>query len=142
MMELFGVKLQLNKEALAVMVLLWYLYNLMVAGSSIGFVVLGFVMVFLVPGYCWVDSLVKAEDQLERFVLAVALSVSIVILSIVWMNLVFKIPITRVGVFADIALISIAGMLWEHRDIFGMKVARPVSVVEEVKKNIKKSKKK
>ena len=109
-----------QKEVLLIIVLGWYLFNMLVSNSVWASIFLGFTLVFLVPGYSWVDSLVKTEDQLERFVLAVALSISLVILSIIFMNLVFKVQITQASVFADIAVVSIAGILWENRSLLGL----------------------
>jgi uncharacterized membrane protein len=135
------------KEALLLIVLGWYLFNLFVSNSMWASVFLGFALVFLVPGYSWVDSLIKTEDQLEKFVLAVALSISMVILSIVWMNLVFKIQITQLSVFADIAVISLIGMGWEHRNLVGLGGLNPISApapkgkVRKTKAKKKKSKK-
>jgi uncharacterized membrane protein len=135
------------KEILLLIVIGWYLFNLLVSNSMWVSIILGFSLVFLVPGYSWVDSLVKTEDQIERFVLAVALSISLVILSIVWMNLIFKIQITKMSVFVDIALISIAGMIWENRKIMGfsgkgsVSPKRPQKRTKKRKKSRRKSKK-
>jgi len=129
------------KTASILIVLAWYAFNLLVTNSSIGFILLGFALVFLVPGYSWIDSLAKTEDQLERFVLAVALSISLVILSIVWMNLVFKIQINQTSIFADIVLISLAGLVWENRGLVGFGQAPPVKKTLAKKKRAKSSKK-
>ncbi len=129
------------RAVVILIVLAWYLFNMLVSNSMWASIILGFALVFLVPGYSWVDSLAKTEDQLERFVLAVALSISLVILSIVWMNLVFKIQITQTSVFWDIALISIAGLVWENRGLFGFgggKAVSPPVVEKPVKKHKKK----
>ena len=137
------------KVVLLLIVLGWYLFNMLVSNSIWASIFLGFALVFLVPGYSWVDSLVKTEDQLERFVLAVALSISLVILSIIWMNLVFKIQITQASVFADIAVVSIAGILWENRSLLGVggtatttqhpKASKPLKKAGKVGKLKKKS---
>ena len=130
------------KAALVLIALGWYAFNLFVSNSMWASIFLGFSLVFLVPGYSWVDSLVKTEDQVERFVLAVAISISLVILSIVWMNLVFRIPITQFSVFADIALISLLGLAWENRGLFGVPVAdTPVSSPVVAKARKKRTKK-
>jgi len=128
------------KAALILIVLAWYLFNMLVSNSMWASIFLGFSLVFLVPGYSWVDSMIKTEDQIERFVLAVAISISLVILSIVWMNLVFKIQITQFSIFADIALISLAGLLWENRGLFGLggTAASSPAVEKPVKKRRKK----
>ena len=107
----------LTKRNLILLALGWYLFNLTVSQSSIAYVLLGFALVFLVPGYAWIDLFVRTEDELERFVLAVAISISAVIISGVWMNLVFKIPVTKANVFGDIALITLAGLFVEWKGL-------------------------
>lgn len=128
------------KSALILVVLGWYAFNLVFSNSLWASVLLGFALVFLVPGYSWVDSLARTDDQIERLVLAVAISISLVILSIVWMNLVFRIPISQATVFADIAVISLSGLAWEARGLFGSSDTRVSS--PPVEKGAKKRKKK
>ena len=127
----------ITKRNLILFALGWYLFNLLVSQSTIAYVILGFALVFLVPGYAWVDSLVRTEDEIERFVLAVALSISAVIISVVWMNLVFKIAITKANVFADITIITLAGLIWEWKK----GVAKPAPV-KKIKEKTRKRRKK
>lgn len=93
-------------------VILWYLFNLYVSKSQWGSIVLGVLLVFLVPGYSWSLTLAKDSKGLERFVISAVLSVSLVILSLLVMNMVLKIPLTRTTVLWDIILVSVAGLAW------------------------------
>lgn len=95
---------------LVLSVILWYVFNLYVSKSQLGSIVLGGLLVFLVPGYSWGLTLARDSAGLERFVISVVLSVSLVILSLLAMNLALRIPLNRTTVLWDIVLISIAGL--------------------------------
>jgi len=96
--------------------LIWYGINLFGPQSKIASAVLGFALVFLVPGYSWVISM-NYKDPIEEFVVAVAISVSLVIISLITMNMLLGVLITQVSVFADITLLSVAGLLyWWKQD--------------------------
>lgn len=97
-------------------VLAWYGINMVGPQSSTASAVLGFMLVFLVPGYSWVVSM-NYKDPIEEFVVAVALSVSMVIISLIALNMVLGVMITQVSVFADVAILSGAGLAyWFKQD--------------------------
>lgn len=92
-----------------------YAINMFGPNSSTASAVLGFALIFLVPGYSWVISM-NYKDPIERFVVAVAISISLVIISLISMNLVLGVSITQASVFGDIAILSIAGLIyWEKK---------------------------
>lgn len=93
-------------------VILWYVFNLYVSKSQWGSIVLGALLVFVVPGYSWSLTLAKDSKGLEKFVISVVLSVSLVILSLLVMNMVLKVPLNQITVFCDIVVISLAGLTY------------------------------
>ncbi len=93
-------------------VILWYVFNLYVSKSQWGSIVLGVLLVFVVPGYSWSLTLARDSKGLERFVISVVLSVSLVILSLLVMNMVLKIPLTQATVLSDIIAVSLAGLTY------------------------------
>ncbi len=93
-------------------VILWYIFNLYVSKSWWGSIVLGVLLVFIVPGYSWSLTLAKDSGGLEKFVICVVLSVSLVILSLLVMNMALKIPLTQATVLWDIIVVSMAGLVY------------------------------
>ncbi len=93
-------------------VILWYIFNLYVSKSQWGSIALGTLLVFVVPGYAWSLTLASDSKGLEKFVISVVLSVSLVILSLLAMNLVLKIPLNQITVLCDIVVISLAGLTY------------------------------
>ncbi len=93
-------------------VILWYIFNLYVSKSQWGSIVLGVLLVFIVPGYSWSLTLARDSAGLERFVISVVLSVSLVILSLLVMNMALKIPLTQATVLWDIMAVSLAGLAY------------------------------
>jgi len=94
----------------------WYAVNMLGPNSSTASAVLGFLLVFLVPGYSWVISMNYA-DPLEEFVVAIAVSISLVIMSLIFVNMALGLRITQASVFVDVALISLAGLgYWRQKD--------------------------
>lgn len=93
-------------------VILWYVFNLYVSKSQWGSIVLGTLLVFAVPGYSWSLTLARDSHGLEKFVISVVLSVSLVILSLLVMNMVLKIPLTQATVLWDIIAVSLGGLAY------------------------------
>lgn len=71
-------------------------------------------MIFFVPGYAWATALFWEDevDYIERFTISFALSISLVILTIIYLNLVLRIKITRGMVLTDIITITLLGVLY------------------------------
>jgi len=94
----------------------------------------GLMLVFVVPGYAWTIGLFDDEeiDAIERFTIAFAVSIALVVLSIIYLNMLMGIKITRLTVIGDIALITLLGLAywgWKREGWFGGKVpvAKPAS---------------
>ncbi len=119
MLEFFKTRYSIPYSVLAI--LAWYGINMLGPQSKVASAVLGFLLVFLVPGYAWVVSM-DYDDPIEEFVVAVAVSISLVIISLIVMNMTFGILITQASVYADILVISLAGLLywWKREEIEGM----------------------
>jgi len=64
--------------------------------------ILGVALVFFAPGFTW-SLFIRNINRLERLVVSFGLSIAIVTLSILFLNLVFKMPIT--GPNATITLV-------------------------------------
>ena len=113
MLALFRSKYAVPYFVLATIAL--YAINMFGPASKTASAILGFALIFLAPGYSWVISM-NYTDKLEEFVVGVALSISLVIISLITMNLALGITITQASVFLDVALLSLAGLAyWQNK---------------------------
>jgi uncharacterized membrane protein len=70
--------------------------------------ILGFILVFFLPGFAWTLIFFRQVSVLERIVFSFGLSIAIVTLSIVFANLVFGMGITG---FNSVLVISVVTIL-------------------------------
>jgi hypothetical protein len=83
--------------------------------------VLGIIFLFLAPGYPWVLCLFDKNelDGLERFTLAIGLSISLVVLLWIYLNIGLKIKFERRNVFLSIFFISLSGLVaWYYLRVY------------------------
>jgi len=69
--------------------------------------ILGFVLVFFLPGFAWTLVFFKQIKLIERIALSFGLSIAIVTLSILALNLLFGIKITGLNSFLIILIVTI-----------------------------------
>lgn len=92
-----------------------YLYNFYFANSRTGALILGFLLLFVVPGYAWGLTLVKSKDALEKFVLSSGVGIALVVIMLVFTNLVLRLPLTQENTMWQLALLSFAGLgYWKY----------------------------
>lgn len=90
----------------------------------------GLLLIFFVPGYAWVAALFDQEeiDAIERFTISFAVSIALIILSILYLNMLFKIKITQIMVIADIIFITIIGIsYWGWKKMNWFSSAKPAN---------------
>ena len=63
--------------------------------------ILGFILVFLVPGFAWTLVFFKQIDVLERIALSFGLSIAVVTLSILVLNKLIGIRISELNLLAN-----------------------------------------
>ncbi len=69
--------------------------------------ILGLIYVLFVPGYVMVRLFFNEVDWIEKAALSMGLSISLVILSVMFSNLIFRIPITPITNFLVILAVII-----------------------------------
>ena len=81
--------------------------------------ILGFTLVFFLPGFAWTFIFFKKINVIERVVLSFALSIAIVTLSILLLNVVFGMRITGFNSVLVIIFITVvpAGAYYLNRYI-------------------------
>lgn len=68
---------------------------------------LGFIIVFLLPGFAWTLIFFRKVNILERIALSFGLSIALVTLSILALNLLFKVRITGLNSLLIIIVVTI-----------------------------------
>ncbi len=68
---------------------------------------LGFIIVFFLPGFAWTLVFFRRVNLLERIVLSFGLSIAVVTLSILALNLLFGVKITGLNSFMTILIVTI-----------------------------------
>ena len=68
--------------------------------------ILGFVLVFIVPGFAWTLVLFRQINRLERIALSFGLSIALVTLSVLFTNVVLGISITGPNSLLTILVIT------------------------------------
>jgi uncharacterized membrane protein len=70
--------------------------------------ILGFIIVFLVPGFAWSLVFFRKVNILERIVLSLGLSVALVTLSVIFLNVLLHISIN--GLNALLTIIALTAL--------------------------------
>jgi len=77
-------------------------------------VLLGFILVFLLPGFAWSLVFFKKIKLLERIALSFGLSIVVVILSIFVLNVLFRVSITALNSLLIITVITIVPIFFYY----------------------------
>jgi len=88
---------------LSVIISLFFKYNYFSSLRAI----LGLIYVLFLPGYVVVRCFFKEVDWIEKAALSFGLSIALVILSVMFSNMLFKIPITAITNFLVILVVMI-----------------------------------
>ena len=72
--------------------------------------IIGFILVFFLPGFAWTFVFFNRVSVIERIVLAMGLSIAIVTISVLVLHLVFGLKITGGTSLVAIAIIIAAGV--------------------------------
>lgn len=105
----------------AVLVLSLHIVNTFLSKNNVLQIPLGIVSTLFVPGYLWLPLVLnRPAGAMERALLSIALSISIVIFSVSVTSLVLKIPLTDRSVPVILALISALGLVF--RRIFAKRI--------------------
>ena len=91
--------------------------TLSILGSvSVVRIILGFILVFILPGFAWtlVFFYGRQINHLERLALSVGLSIAIVTLSILAVHLLFGVSITSINSIIVILGITIIPVIWYY----------------------------
>jgi uncharacterized membrane protein len=70
----------------------------------------GIIIVFFVPGFAWTLALFNRINNAERIALSIGISIATVTLSVLALNLLFKIQITGTNALITIAVITALGL--------------------------------
>lgn len=70
-------------------------------------IILGFVLIFFLPGFTWSLVLLKQLRIIERLIISVALSIVVVTISILFANRLFGVPITGINSVLIIGTVSV-----------------------------------
>jgi uncharacterized membrane protein len=69
--------------------------------------ILGVIIVFFLPGFAWTLALFKKLKNVERIALSVGLSIALVTLSVLVVNLLFKVRITGTNALITILVVTV-----------------------------------
>ena len=72
--------------------------------------IIGFIIVFFVPGFAWTLALFNKINNVERIALSVGISIATVTLSVLALNLFFKVKITGTNALITIIVITVIGL--------------------------------
>jgi uncharacterized membrane protein len=72
--------------------------------------ILGVIIVFFVPGFAWTLALFNKINIIERIALTIGISIATVTLSVLILNLAFKIDINGNNALITIAVITAIGL--------------------------------
>ncbi len=73
--------------------------------------ILGFVLVFFLPGFAWTLVIFKKVNYIERIALSFGLSIALVTLSVLLANVIFNIRITGLNSFLTIIIITVVPLV-------------------------------
>ncbi len=68
--------------------------------------ILGFILVFFLPGFAWTLVFFRQIKVVERIALSFGLSIAVVTLSLLFLNMVFKIRLTTLNIVMIIIVIT------------------------------------
>ncbi|MFC2067027.1 DUF1616 domain-containing protein [Chloroflexota bacterium] len=91
----------------------WYAGQIVEFGASgfeavnIGRAILGFILVFFLPGFAWTLIFFKSITAIERIVLSFGLSIALVTLSILALNVLLNVRITGTNSLLIIVVLTI-----------------------------------
>jgi uncharacterized membrane protein len=74
-------------------------------------VVLGFIIVFLLPGFAWTFVFFKRINNIERIALSFGLSIALVTLSIIALNMLLGMRINGTNALVTIIVITIIALV-------------------------------
>src|SRR4030043_2290403 len=72
--------------------------------------IIGFIIVFFVPGFAWTLALFNKIKNVERIALSIGMSIATVTLSVLALNLFFKVKITGTNALITIFVITVIGL--------------------------------
>lgn len=89
--------------------------------------IIGSIIVFLLPGFAWTLVLFNKINNIERFALSVGLSIASVTVSVLVINLLFKVRITGTNALIIIAVITVIPLV-----VYFFKKSRRKSKTEDI----------
>ena len=113
-MKLFNLELKNHYFVVAIILVLFIIF----IPFSILRIVFGSILVMFVPGFMMTMALFEGNeiDNLERFILSIALSISVVPVAILILNIAFDMPIRIITIIGVLFLISaISGAVYFYR---------------------------
>jgi uncharacterized membrane protein len=72
--------------------------------------ILGVIIVFFIPGFAWTLALFNKINNVERIALSVGLSIATVTLSVLALNMLFKVKITGTNALITIGVITVIAL--------------------------------
>lgn len=72
--------------------------------------IIGVIIVFFIPGFAWTLALFNKINNAERIALSVGISIATVTLSVLALNLLFKVKITGTNALFTIIVITVIGL--------------------------------
>lgn len=72
--------------------------------------IIGVIIVFFVPGFAWTLALFNKIKNVERIALSIGISIATVTLSVLALNLLFKVKITGTNALITIIVITVIGL--------------------------------
>jgi uncharacterized membrane protein len=73
--------------------------------------ILGGIIVFFLPGFAWTLVLFKKLNNVERIALSVGLSIAVVTISVLVVNLLFKLRITGTSALVTILVMTVIPLI-------------------------------
>ena len=70
-------------------------------------VILGFILVFFLPGFAWTIVFFKQINIIERIALSFGLSIAVVVLSLLFLNMLIGVRITGLNTVLIIILVTV-----------------------------------
>lgn len=83
-------------------------------------VILGFILVFFLPGFAWTLVFFSRINIIERVALSIGLSIAVVTLSIIVLHLLFGMPINGANGLLTIIVITVIPLLLYALKRFGI----------------------
>ena len=74
-------------------------------------IILGFILVFFLPGFVWSLVFFKKINILERVALSLGLSIALVTLAVLILNVLFHVKITGVNALITIGVMTVIAVI-------------------------------